>query len=296
MPQASSTIESIPRYTLQPTDNVELSRLVNMKGDWIVYFHHPTSAWKWSVSYVLKHGFPKDERFLSWLLSKTKEEANTILQETGSRGTKVHAAIRDLIDGKKIEFGREYRGEKTGAYEKLMEDEWDCLLAFQRWCAIFNPKVNARETAVWHSDFAGTLDFSGTITIPAETKVWIDDKKVSFPRKKTIKVLLDWKTGGGIWDEHKIANAFYDLASGEHHQATGVVRFGTKHVQGWEMELWSKKRTKEHLQNWNATVQNFHLKVKPFSYQEELLPLTIAINIPIIEKKGKEVKNADSPM
>src|SRR3990167_3083899 len=263
------TTPTISRYTLEPTDNPHLFRVVDESGDWVVYYNDQTKKYLYAVNYIIRHGFPKGEGFYNYLLSVSRDEAKKILEEAGERGARVHEAIRDLIDGVTIDRDRLYQSDLRGQYAKLTLDEWGCLIAFLNFCADYKPKVSRRESAVATGDYAGTMDFLGTIEI----------------KGKTTQTLLDFKTSSAIYPDYKLQTAAYAFASGAPN--TGILRLGSRHKRGYELVIWDHSQTREHYAAFRATLRNFRLENKPYEHKDERVPAILEVDIPIIKKETK---------
>ena len=64
------------------------------------------TVWVPSVTWVAA-SYPKGKNFENHLLSHTKEEANSLLNEAGERGTIIHKAIEMLLLGKELRYDME---------------------------------------------------------------------------------------------------------------------------------------------------------------------------------------------
>ena len=62
----------------------------------------PTYQYVPSVTWICDY-YPKGIAFWKWLANKGWDEAQAIKEAAGDRGTKVHQAIVDLLDGKLVE-------------------------------------------------------------------------------------------------------------------------------------------------------------------------------------------------
>src|SRR5439155_20894113 len=119
-----------------------------------------------SVTWISGH-YPKSIGFYKWLAQKGWDEAEAIKIAAGDKGSKVHNAIGTLLAGEKVEIsypdhkGSEYVNPTTGQLEELTLEEYDCLLAFQRWFQEVKPETIAREFVVWNEEYgyAGTIDY-----------------------------------------------------------------------------------------------------------------------------------------
>lgn len=270
--------EPIFKFTHQPTDDPHLFRVVDRRGDWTVYFQDEKKIYLPSVNFIIRGGFPKGAAFENYLLSVSKEEAKRTLERTGDRGSRIHQAIRELIDGQTVALDKPYLNEVNGRYEPLTDEEWDCLRAFVGWCAEFKPQVIKHETSIWSEKygFAGTMDFHGTIEL----------------KGKRVRILLDWKTGSAIYDDHKLQTAAYAHALKTLPAHTGILRLGTRHKSGYELKLWDKTETKYHFSKFLASQSNFEMTHKDFTPENAEIPGQLAVKIPKIDLIIKRPKKA----
>lgn len=296
-------IPTIPSFTNEPTDDPTLFRVVDQAGDWTHYFQNTINQYLPAVNHILRIGFPKGQGLIEWLKRTTPEEAEKILKTAGERGSKVHAAIRDLIIGITIDIDSQYKNDNY-ELERLKADEWSCLLAFAAWAEKFQPAVRQCEVAVWNKNhfYAGTVDFVGTIKLTAGDKVYIDDKLVTVKEDKKIKVLLDWKTSKAVHDDYRLQVAAYATCLKQPVEYTGVVRVGTSHKNGgFEIKLWSKDRTDFHFERFIAAKANYEWLENSWTPTIVDIPTRLSVNIPVIKTKKvkklekiKEQVNAES--
>lgn len=145
-----------------------------------------------SVTWIAGH-YPKGIGFYKWLSSKSWDEGEAIKIAAGDKGSRVHQAVVDLIDGKEIEMEAKYLNA-NGKGEELTLEEYDCIMSFRDWFLIVKPKIIAREIILFNDKdgYAGTMDFVCEI----KGEVWI----------------IDFKTGQSIWPEHEIQISAYKQA------------------------------------------------------------------------------------
>ncbi len=144
--------------------------------------------------------YPKGIGFYKWLADKGWDESESLKQAAGTKGSKVHLAIADILKGVEVRIDSKYPN-KDGIEEELTLEECDCILAFKSWFDTLKPKVIAWETVVFSDqhNYAGTIDF--ICEIDGET--WI----------------IDFKTGQYIWAEYELQISAYKRAieNGENH-------------------------------------------------------------------------------
>ena len=139
--------------------------------------------------------YPKGVGFYKWLANTGWDEAQAIKQAAGDKGSKVHHAVGDLIDGKTVAMDAAYVNNTTGQEEPLTLEEYDCLLAFKAWWETVAPvKVIAREVVLWNDEYgyAGTADLLCGI----KDELW----------------LIDLKTSQYVWPEFELQVSAYKHA------------------------------------------------------------------------------------
>jgi len=248
-----------------------------MEESWTHYYQDELDKYFPAVNHVLGIGFPKGQNLLQWLKNKTAEESDKILKNAGERGSRVHDAIRQLILGKSVTFGVDHFKNEDGGYSPLTPDEWRFLISWSAWCDEYKPQVLKHETAVYNKKFgyAGTVDFIGTILVK--------DKRVS--------ALLDWKTSGAIYDEYKLQTAAYAACmktKPTQEFYTGVVRLGTRHKAGYEVELYDRTQTLKHFKQFLTTKDTYYfINGKDWKPNVVQIPMSLQIQVPIINNNGQ---------
>ena len=141
--------------------------------------------------------YPKTIAFYKWLANKGWDEAESIKATAGDKGSKIHYAICDLIDGKEVKMDDKYINHTTGQLEELSVEEYEAILAFANWFKAIKPKVKSRETTVFNDKegYAGTIDLLCEI----EGQEW----------------LIDFKTGQNIWPSYEMQVSAYRRALSE---------------------------------------------------------------------------------
>ena len=97
--------------------------------------------------------YPKGKPFWKWLADHGWDESQAIKNAAGDKGSKVHFAIVDLIDGKEVGMAAKYLNPSTGQEEELTLEEYDCLMSFAAWFKEVQPKILVRETTVWNDEY-----------------------------------------------------------------------------------------------------------------------------------------------
>ena len=275
---------TIPNHTYEKTSDPDVFRVCDRNGDWRFYFKKSTGQYAPAVNYIISQGFNKGPRFQNWLLQQRPEEAQRILESAGDRGTRVHAAIRDLIGGNEVKIDQQYPSELTkGRFEPLTAEEWNCIRGFANWFEEYQPEVMGQEIVVFGNTelYAGTIDFLGTI----------------LTNKGRIQVLIDWKSSSGIWDEYKLQVAAYWNAYiwGKIDEFvpdyTAIVRIGTKHKAKFEMQLFDAKETMDNYKRF-LEVKSLHHFVNPDNDKPNIedLPSVFKFDVPVWKPAKKEKK------
>lgn len=288
-------IFTIPTFTFQATNDANIQRFVDRNGDWTHYYLPKQKVFLPAVNHVLGIGYPKDKRFHEYLLKSTKEEATKKLEEKGEAGAKVHEAIRLLLGNLKVSIGTKFMNRQTGKREILTDTEWNCLQTWMDFARKYQLQKLGYEFALASTelDMAGTCDFIGAITIPNE------DKKM--PKSlwgKTIAIVLDWKTSGAIYGEYGAQTAIYHKMSQSHSKLrrfhacnevwTGIVRIGTTHADGYELELYDPQETRQNLVTAMHAKAFYDIKCsKKFIPVIEQIPSEFKVRLPLLSLTKK---------
>jgi hypothetical protein len=147
-----------------------------------------------SVTWIAGH-YPKGVGFYRWLASKGWDEAEAIKTAAGDKGSKVHQAINDLIDGKIIVMDSQYLNNTTEQMEELTLEEYEYIMSFVQWFEENKPLTIAKDLTVFNEEqfYAGTLDYICQIG----EQLW----------------LIDFKTSQNIWPEHELQISAYKHAA-----------------------------------------------------------------------------------
>ena|SRR3990167_6489732 len=166
--------------------------------------YYPSTTWICSY-------YPKGIAFHKWLASKGWDEAEAIKVAAGDKGSKVHKAIEDLLDGKEVKMNSKYVSPATDKEEELSLEEYECLMSFQAWHSEVKPRLMAKELIVSNKEYgyAGTVDFICEI----EGKIWV----------------IDFKTSQNVWPEHELQVSAYAHAlrdAYQHIDKLGILQLG----------------------------------------------------------------------
>jgi len=314
--KASAEAEVKPMMeTMQyiPTSNPDLFRYADENGNWQFYWLKSRNLYLPAVSRILKYGVAKGERFYEYLLNTDKATAKTRLESAGERGSRVHEAIKWLIDGKVVDRTTKFKNDLSERYEELASDEWRYLISWTKWAAEFKPEVIAHEISVYKiwavskdgaqvktieeydllseqdkqgyrlEGCAGTIDFIGTIEY----------------RGRRAMVLPDWKTSAAIYDEYALQVAIYwDMVKQLYPiEMTGIVRMkagkaGSK--TPYEVKWWDLAKTARNYQAF-VSAKNLHDLITDAanydpSEDQEQLPISLSVNVPKVQQEIKKIK------
>ena len=162
-----------------------------------------------SVTWITDH-YPKGTAFYKWLANKGWDEAEALKIAAGDKGSKVHFAICDLIDGKEVKIDSKYMNPTTEEMEELTLEEYECILSFVDWVNEVKPKIHHRELTVFNNEFgyAGTIDLICGIN----DKIYI----------------IDFKTSQNIWPSHELQVSAYKHAYREKIDKLAILQLGYK--------------------------------------------------------------------
>lgn len=288
--------KTIPSHTFEPTSNKNIFRFVDRAGDWTHYWIKSQKRFVPAVNYIIRAGYPKGERFYYYLLHADPAEAERKLSRAGEEGSRTHAALRDLIAGQRITLASRYYNELSERFEALNAEEWRNLESFVAWCAKYEPNLLFQEEAVWSAEhnFAGTVDFVGTIRVPED-----DSHFAAELWGQRILILIDWKTSSAIWDEHELQAAAYRQAVLEFLPRrlptktygglwTAIVRLGTAHRQGFEMKVWTPEESEANFSLFASAYSIFVRKHgTELAWELKEIPSEFAVKIPPVRRPAK---------
>lgn len=158
----------------------------------------------------IAQSYPKGIGYYKWLAEHGWDEAETIKTQAGDKGSKVHEAIADIIQGKEVRIDSKYLNRTSEQLEELTLEECDAILSYKKWYAD-TEKEYIIEVITWENsmfsdkeNFAGTVDFIVKLT-HRETK-------------EEVYWVIDFKTSQFIWASHEIQINGYKtmLVNGEH--------------------------------------------------------------------------------
>lgn len=147
----------------------------------------PSTTW-------ICESYPKGIGFYKWLANHSWDEAEALKQSAGEKGSKVHQAIEDLLDGKEIKMNSQYANPTTEQLEELAVEEYEAIMSFVKFFGEVNPITIAKEMVVFNDEigYAGTVDWICKIG----ADYW----------------LIDFKTSQNIWASHELQVSAYKHA------------------------------------------------------------------------------------
>jgi hypothetical protein len=170
-----------------------------------------------SVTQIIDIGGPFPEGLRQYLRVTSFEEQRERLEVTGNRGTKLHAALDELMSRKSLDLRKDY----PTTYEK------DAITTFIRMMRFLDPGKYSTELIVADPDLriAGTLDFKGIVDewklrallepikyldIDSDGDFMLKERWLDMPDlKKRICIIIDWKFTGRNAYSHKVQVAAY---------------------------------------------------------------------------------------
>lgn len=203
-----------------------------LDGDRARFYEVREGVWYKSYTTVLSM-MPTSPFFIKWLKDHTAEEAEQLMTDAGLQGSKVHHAIDLILNGEVIfpsGFSKE-QIDKEGLHEEELKkylkkpftkNEDKLMRGFINFYNDYKVKKIRSEFTVYSDKIrcAGTVDFFGTMELPEDGKKVrkLTVKQLAAgkiqeeqPRKK-YNVIIDWKTGKGVYESHYRQVAGYYMA------------------------------------------------------------------------------------
>lgn len=160
-----------------------------------------------SVTTVLD-AFPKGPALTTWHKS-LGFNADIVLAKAAEKGSRIHDAIKEYVDGKKLVFGEVVNGLFHSNYSL---EEWEMISRFVEFWTTYKPKLIAAEVTIVSELYrlGGTLD----LVFELNNENWV----------------LDTKTGNNIYDSHEFQIAAYAKMWNEENPDYAVDRCGILHL------------------------------------------------------------------
>lgn len=176
-----------------------------------------------SVTWICGY-YPKGIHFYKWLAEKGWDEAEAIKSAAGDKGSKVHSAIVDLIDGKEVKMDSKYLNQSSEKDEELTLEEYEAIMNFvDFYSSLESVKTINREFTVFSDkyNYAGTVDW----LVEINGELW----------------LIDFKTSKSIWTEYELQVSSYgeEVKNSLKLKSTpklGIVQIGYPYnKRGWKL-------------------------------------------------------------
>lgn len=153
-----------------------------------------------SVTFITQ-SYPKGIGYYKWLAERGWDEAEAVKTQAGDKGTKVHLAIEDIMQGKEVRIDNKYMNKSLGMEEELTLEECDAILSFINWRKEKEEEYVIEtltfETTVFSDiyNYAGTIDWIVKMThrVTGEVEYWI----------------IDFKTSQQVWTSHSLQTNAY---------------------------------------------------------------------------------------
>lgn len=148
-----------------------------------------------SVTWITQ-SYPKGIGYFKWLAEHGWDEAESIKTQAGDKGTKVHLAIEDIMQGKEVRIDSTYLNKSLGEQEELTLEECDAILSFINWKKEKEEEYIVETLTFESTVFSDQYNYAGTID-------WI----AKLTHKETNEVsswIIDFKTSQQVWPSHEL--------------------------------------------------------------------------------------------
>lgn len=162
----------IERKELKLLDGKEVVQVTTEDERW----YRVNESYVPSVTWICGY-YPKGIAYMKWLAEHGWDEAEAIKNAAAEKGSKVHQAITDIVNGKEVRHDSKYLNHERGVEEELTATEYGCVNDFIEWLKETNPEAIATDYVLYSEKYgyAGTVDLKMKIA----GKVWIIDLKTS---------------------------------------------------------------------------------------------------------------------
>jgi hypothetical protein len=163
-----------------------------------------------SVTWIASK-YPMGVGYFKWLASVGWDESIAIRNAAGDKGSKVHLAVKALLDGETVGMDSSFYNETLNAMEPLNLEEYECLMSFVDWAALAKPEVIDSEYVVWEPShrYAGMVDLKCRLDLEY-LKTFIGPK--NFEKggyRAEDKWAIDFKTSQDVWPSSEIQVSAY---------------------------------------------------------------------------------------
>ena len=220
-----------------------------------------------SVTWIL-NSYPKDVFFNKWLADKGWEEAETIKEDAMDRGSKVHNAIEDMLNGAKLTYGTPYFSQKAQENVPLNDNEWKHLMTFKAWWDDARPKLVTTERVVYSLEHG----YAGTV-----------DAILAFG---DMLAVVDWKTSSAIFRTYLMQIAAYvraieEMVPGLKGRFTNamILRTNTRHKVGYEVGMLDEEGIEKEFQNFLSVKAIWAIEHGDKNPKGRTIPKELAITV-----------------
>lgn len=171
-----------------------------------------------SVTWIAGY-YPKGIGFYKWLASKGWDEAESIKQDAGDKGSKVHQGIEKLLHGEAVRMDDKLINPTTTEEEEISVEEYEAIMSFADWFNQLEGDLNIKEIekVVINEDegYAGTLD----LVLQVNDETWI----------------VDFKTSSSVWPSHELQISAY-AHCGYENAKLKILQVGyNRNKRGWKL-------------------------------------------------------------
>lgn len=155
--------------------------------------------------------YPTSEQLVAWMAKEGYHESREMRDEAGRRGTRIHLAIQDLLEGQVLQEAN------------FTLEEWRKIFTFTEWHKVYKPEILAMELPIFSKKgkYAGRLDCIAKI-----------DGQI---------VLIDWKSSRNLHNSFFLQIAAYGNAIEEMSDikidAAAVLQLGASNKNGYRFEV-----------------------------------------------------------
>ena len=226
-------------------------------------FANPFDSVTWILSY-----YPKSPQFYKWVQSHG-DEADTIKELAGRRGSKIHRAVEMYLHGETVPCDLAIEPDLGLPPEELSAGEYSALIAFHNWYkTLEDVTLVSTEENVFNEDFmyAGTADLRLKI---GET-TWTIDLKTGSERP-----------------EHNLQVTAYQHTPGRESDRLAILYIGEK------VRNLSKYKFVEVEEDWDTFVavhRIFRRENPETKLNQYVLPASISINSEAVAKPKRKKK------
>jgi hypothetical protein len=285
-------------YSFKETTNPNLDRVVDLDGDWKVYYSKKEKKFKRGITSILNRTYPKGAQFYQAMKNATPEEWDKKMNQAMDRGDAIHQFIRIMLMGDipglpRVNRLTQVMAEDNITQRSLTNDEWTSVLAFQSFWTAHDCSIIANEDSVEGLDYAGTLDQIIRIRKKCDNRYCECEKFVG-------KIgISDVKTGAGVYDSYgaqlgALANAdLSHLILDNEIDFTLVIHLNRKTKVGWATQFYDKEETQKHFMEFQFAKGLDDVNYKPFNADKDIYEIPEEITMQVkMEKLQPRVKMA----